>query len=153
LPIKNYTTEVDAAKTCGEISGMLAAKGARRVQMDYDETQQPCAISFVYPLHGIPVFFQLPCNIDGVLKCLRSQKGVPYSAQNKDQARRVGWRILKNWLEAQLAIVEAGAAQMAEVFLPYAIHKDGKTMFALFDEQYTQLALNSAPAEEVESTR
>lgn len=147
MPIKNYTTEVDAAKTCGEISGMLAGKGARRVQVDYDEQQQPSAISFVYPVHSIPVFFQLPCNVEGVLKCLKTQKGVPWSAQNKDQARRVGWRILKNWLEAQIAIVEAGAAQFAEVFLPYAMQQDGQTMFQLFDEQYAQRAL-AAPKEE-----
>jgi hypothetical protein len=143
MPIKNYTTEVDAAKTCGEITGLLAGKGAKRIQVDYDDAQMPSAISFVYPVHGIPVFFQLPCNIEGVLKCLRTQKGVPRSVQNREQARRVGWRILKNWLEAQLAIVEAGAAQMAEVFLPYAMHQDGKTMFALFDEQYAQKALSA----------
>lgn len=149
MPIKNYSTEVDAAKTCGEITGMLAAKGARRVQIDYDETSQPIAVAFTFPVYGIPVYFRLPCNIDGVLKCLKTQKGVPWKQQTKDQARRVGWRILKNWLEAQIAIVEAGAAQFAEVFLPYAVQQDGKTIFQLFDEQYAQKALNAAPQEEV----
>lgn len=146
MPIKNYTTEVDAAKTCGEISGMLASKGARRVQIDYDETSQPSSISFVYLVYNCPVFFRLPCNIDGVLKCLRTQKGVPYSYQNKEQARRVGWRILKNWLEAQIAIVEAGAAQFSEVFLPYAVDNEGRTMFQRFDAEYAQKALPAPPA-------
>jgi hypothetical protein len=141
MPIKNYSTEVDATKTCGEITGLLAGKGAKRVQIDYDDQNQPCAVSFVYPVYNLPVYFLLPCNLDGVLMCLKKQKGVPYSAQNREQARRVGWRILKSWLEAQLAIVEAGAAQMHEVFLPYAVHQDGKTMFALFDEQYAAKAL------------
>jgi len=141
MPIKNYTTEVDAGKTCGEITGILASKGARRVQIDYDESSQPASVSFVYLVYNMPVFFKLPCNVDGVLKCLKTQKGVPYSCQNREQARRVGWRILKNWLEAQIAIVEAGAAQFSEVFLPYAVHRDGKTMFQLFDEEYQQKAL------------
>jgi hypothetical protein len=48
---------------------------------------------------------------------------------------------LKDWVAAQLAVVEAGAAQMAEVFLPYAMHSEGRTMFAMFDEQYAQKAL------------
>lgn len=144
-PIKNYTTEVDAGKTCGEITGLLAAKGAKRVTIDYDDAMQPCSISFVYPVYNMPVYFKLPCNVSGVLKCLRSQKGVPYSCQNEAQARRVGWRILKNWLEAQIAIVEAGAAQFSEVFLPYAVRgTDGKTMFQLFDEEYAQRALPEA---------
>jgi hypothetical protein len=150
MPIKNYSTKVDANKTCGEITGLLASKGAKRVQIDYDEQSYPCAVSFVFPVYEMPVYFRLPCNLDGVLKCLKQQKGVPCSTQNRDQARRVGWRILKNWLEAQLAIVEAGAAQMHEVFLPYAVNNaDGKTMFALFDEQYAAKALNAAPTEEV----
>ena len=148
MPIKNYSTKVDAANTCGEITGLLAGKGAKRVQIDYDDQNQPCAVSFVYAVYNIPVYFQLPCQLEGVLKRLQGQKGVPYSCQNREQARRVGWRILKNWLEAQLAIVEAGAAQMHEVFLPYAVHSEGKTMFALFDEQYAQRALNAAPIEE-----
>ena len=37
MPIKNYSTKVDAAKTCGEITGLLAGKGAKRVQIDYDD--------------------------------------------------------------------------------------------------------------------
>lgn len=149
MPIKNYTTEVAAVKTCGEISGLLAGKGAKRVQIDYDEQQQPSAVSFVYPVHGMPVYFQLPCNIDGVLRCLKTQKGVPYSYHNRERARMIGWRILKNWLEAQLAIVEAGAAQFSEVFLPYAVQKDGKTVFQLFDEQYASRALMAENPTEV----
>jgi hypothetical protein len=148
MPIKNFTTDVDAGKTCGEITGLLASKGAKRVQIDYDDQSQPSAVSFVFPVYNFPVYFRLPCQLDGVLKCLRTQKGVPYSRQNKETARKVGWRILKNWLEAQLAIVEAGAAQMHEVFLPYAVHQDGKTMFALFDEQYANKALSAPEAKE-----
>jgi hypothetical protein len=149
MPIKNYTTSVDAAKTCGEISGLLAAKGARRIQMEYDDHHQPIALSFTYAAYGFPVFFQLPCNIDGVEKCLRGQKGVGFQYQNREHARKVAWRILKNWVEAQIAIVEAGAAQMVEVFLPYAVQQDGKTMFELFNENYAQKQLTTQAAEEI----
>lgn len=50
-------------------------------------------------------------------------------------AQKVGWRILKDWVAAQMAIVEAGAAELAEVFLPYAMQRDGKTMYQAFEEQ------------------
>lgn len=39
MPIKNYTTKVPAVQTVGEIQGILAAHGARKVMMDY----QPCS--------------------------------------------------------------------------------------------------------------
>jgi len=36
-----------------------------------------------------------------------------------DQSRRVGWRIIRQWLEAQLAIVETQMVTIEQVFLPY----------------------------------
>jgi len=41
----------------------------------------------------------------------------------------VAWRIIKDWIEAQLAIVEAEMVEMAEVFLPYAVTKSNKTLY------------------------
>ncbi len=45
------------------------------------------------------------------------------------QAVRTAWRIVKDWVEAQMALVETKMASTTEVFLPYAIGRDGKTMF------------------------
>lgn len=39
MPIKNYTTKVPAVQTVGEIQGILAAHGARKVMMDYPDYQ------------------------------------------------------------------------------------------------------------------
>ena len=41
----------------------------------------------------------------------------------------MAWRIIKDWIEAQLAIVEAEMVEMAEVFLPYAVTKSNKTLY------------------------
>jgi hypothetical protein len=150
MPIKNYSTQVEAAKTCQEISLLLAAIGALRIQAEHDETQQPTALSLTYPVYGIPVRFQLPCNIEGVRKCLQKQKGVSYSQQSSDHARNVAWRIVKNWVDAQLAIVDSGAVQMVEIFLPHAVQQDGKAMFALFDETYANKQLRAPSAEAIE---
>ena len=56
-------------------------------------------------------------------------KKVPGSLKNKEQALRVSWRIIKEWVEAQMAIIEAGQAELSEVFLPYAVTKDGDTVY------------------------
>jgi hypothetical protein len=82
----------------------------------------------------------LPSNIDGVWKTLQRQEGLTGKEKSREQAARVSWRILKDWVAAQMAIVEAGAAQLAEVFLPYAVHKDGKTMFQMFANQQKALS-------------
>ena len=44
MPIKNYTTKVPAVQTVGEIQGLLAAHGARRVMMDYGDDGKVLAI-------------------------------------------------------------------------------------------------------------
>ena len=36
-----------------------------------------------------------------------------------EQACRVAWRIIKDWLEAQMALIQTQQADLAEIFLPY----------------------------------
>jgi hypothetical protein len=50
----------------------------------------------------------------------------------EQQARRVAWRIIKDWIAGQLALVEAGQAEVSEVFLPYVVSAQGETLFELF---------------------
>lgn len=82
-------------------------------------------------VHSQPVWFRLPCNVSGVYRALQNQK-IERRYKSESHARRVAWRIVKDWIEAQLAIVEANQAEMAEVFLPYAIDGTGQTFFQAF---------------------
>jgi len=47
MPIANYTTEVPAMKSLGEIQGNLVAHGAKSIMIDYDEHGEPKALSFL----------------------------------------------------------------------------------------------------------
>lgn len=134
MPILNYTTDVDQHKTIGQIQNILGAKGARSITLEYDHTGDPTAVSFMIILDEAPLYIRLPRNVEGVLKALQTTKGVDSRYRNRAHATRVSWRILKDWLEAQMALVESNQAQMAEVFLPYAIDKDGVTAFQRFAE-------------------
>jgi len=135
MAILNYTTSIDAGKTAGEVQNILAKAGAKSVAIDYADGN-PSALTFTIIFCEQPVHFRLPCNAEGVLKALSKYKsGVPYSKQNIQQARRVAWRIIKDWTEAQLAIVESQQAQMAEVFMPYVFdNTTQQTMFQRFTE-------------------
>ena len=42
---------------------------------------------------------------------------------------RVAWRILKDWVEAQLALIETGMVSVEQVFLPYCQSGNGETLF------------------------
>lgn len=130
MPILNYTTKIDFYKTITEITQILSKAGANKVVMD-NENGLPVALTFTINWNGNMVAFALPCHHKGVLKAMHKNKKVARSQCTDEQALRVGWRITKNWVETQLAIVEAEMAELPEVFLPYAITKNGKTMYEL----------------------
>lgn len=123
--LANKNTVVDAAKTVGEIQALLAKAGATQMLVEYDNGE-PSALAFTILVNGQPINFRLPCNWQGVLKALRGQ--VPASKLNHEHAKRVGWRILKDWLRAQLSLIAAGASTMEEVMLPWAIMRTGNTV-------------------------
>ena len=128
MAILNYTTVIKPQKTVSEISSILVEHKANRIVVDYD-SGMPVSVSFMIMSKGnVPMFFRLPCNFEGVLNVLTQDKKVPKRLKNKEQAIRVGWRIIKDWVEAQCAIIEAELALPEQVFLPYAVMKDGKTL-------------------------
>ena len=130
MAIKNFTTTINEHKTVGDIQGILARKGALNINIRY-ENGMPQAVAFIIKVGEFPVPFQLPCNFAGVRQAMLRDKQARSKAAN---FRNVAWRIVKDWVEAQMALVEAGQSQLAEVFLPYAVNQDGVTMFQSFIE-------------------
>ncbi len=133
MPILNYTTEIDVHKSIGEIQKSLAKAGAIAVSVDYDGQGEPMALMFLIRFQGEPVSFRLPSRWEGVLKRLNNDPKVPRSFKTEIQARRVAWRIVKDWVEAQMAIIEAGQAELVEVFLPYAVTNSGQSLYQVFN--------------------
>jgi len=129
MPILNYTTKIAAAKTVGEIQEILASGGAKKVMIDYGDDREPVAISFqIETSPGTAVSFRLPSNAHGVLAALTKDK-VDNKYRNLEHARRVTWRVIKDWIESQMAIIYAEQATMLQVFLPYAVTSTGETMY------------------------
>ena len=128
MPILNYTTKINAIKTIGEITQSLVERHANKISVDYKDSM-PYALTFQMFHNGNPILFAMPANIEGVLNVLKKQKGVPKSHQNIEQATRTAWRIIKVWIDAQMAIIDAEIVEPAQVFLPYAITRSGNTLY------------------------
>lgn len=71
MPIKNYTTKVAAVQTVGEIQGILAAHGARRVMMDYGDNGSVTAVTFGLECNGFLQGFRLEANPEGSCRSCR----------------------------------------------------------------------------------
>ena len=136
MPILNYTTKVDVYTTLGQIQGILVKHGAKKIMQDYDDAGHIAALSFMIDtptgIRGI----RLPASTDMVQKVLTKQK----VKCDRDQAERVAWRIIKDWVEAQMAILESEMVQIDEIFLPYMVNDNGQTFFEVY--RINQLMLN-----------
>jgi len=128
MPIANYSTTVDALKTVGEIQGILVAHGARSILMNYGRDGSIESLSFIVetPYGDMPI--RLPINARAVLKVLEEQR-VPPRYANYQQAVRIAWRIVKDWVRAQMAILETEMVKMEQIFLPYMITKNNQTLY------------------------
>jgi hypothetical protein len=144
MALLNYTTTVSVDKTLTEIQRMLVRAGAMSIMVDYDRGN-PTSISFLIETEFGPRGFRLPANIDAVWRTLTDQwhKGrVQRRFTTKEQAARVGWRIIKDWLEAQLALIETRMVSLAQVMLPYMQVDGQKSLYDAMRDR--QLALPAA---------
>ncbi len=48
---------------------------------------------------------------------------------SEQQAIDIAWRVIKDWVEAQLVLIEANQVKIEQVFLPYAITSQGNTLY------------------------
>ena len=136
-PIANYTTTVTAMKSIGEIQGMLVAHGANHILMDYDHGA-PVGLAFIVATPYGEVPFRLPANIDRVRAVLNKQR--VRTKVDDDMASRVAWRIIKDWVRAQMAILETEMVTIDQIFLPYMqAGEQGKTLYEVMLDHNLQL--------------
>jgi len=137
MPLKNYTTEISAMKSIGQIQGNLVAHGASSILINYNAGKEPESLSFIIPAAQGDIPFRLPANIAAVAKVLEKQfpgrrnlydrKAIEARDKKRlEQASKVAWRIIKDWVDAQLAIIETEMVTIEQVFLPYMLVKDGQ---------------------------
>lgn len=128
MRLKNYTTTVNHAKTINEIESLLTSIGARRIMKEYDDNQKVIAITFDLEVMEKRVPFRMPSRIDRVPGALRkihneekssSKRNLIKKSMNKPE--NIGWRIIKDWLEANIAIMTLDQVNMAEALLPFAV--------------------------------
>lgn len=137
MPLLNYTTKVPARRTAGEIQAMLVEAGARRIMVEYDDGRA-IGVAFTIQTGYGERSFLLPVKATAVESVLSRQR-VEGRYQGPEHAERVAWRITKDWLEAQLAIIATEMVTLDQVMLPYMASDDGRTMYELYRDQ--QLAL------------
>jgi hypothetical protein len=134
----NYTTTVPVSRTIGQVQGLLVEAGARQVMTEYDAVGRARGIAFAVETGLGLRTFVLPVDAGRVEQVLKRDK-VPTRYATPEHAERVAWRIVKDWVEAQLAIIRTEMVTLDQVMLPYMRTVTGATMFELYLD--SQLAL------------
>lgn len=136
------TTSIDPEKTAGDIQQCLREHGAEAIMTEFDPNGQLKAIQFRVAVGGQAIHYQLPCRWEAILKLLKEKKKSRYYSHHRPtadsleiKARRIAWRQILRWTEAQLALVRTGMADSKEVFLPYALNANGQTLYQVFRDE------------------
>lgn len=56
---------------------------------------------------------------------------------------RTGWRIVREWVMAQMAMVDAGLMPVEEIFFSQAVSKSGQTIFQIANDDPGRLLQTS----------
>lgn len=133
----NYTTSIDPDKTALECIGILRKYGAKNVMISFGDAQEPDGLDFIITTPFGPRQFTVPVNIDGTEKALKQawrEHKIEPRFTSREQAARVAWRVVKDWLEAQLALIEALGVDLLQVMLPYLKVDEHRTLYAAYME-------------------
>jgi hypothetical protein len=139
------TTEVSAERTAAEIMGVLAgAPNVRRVTQTYDASGGVVGVEFEVAVGMLSWCYRLPVREEPVFQILNGRRDSWNKSakrdQDRQQARRVAWRQVLRWVQAQLALIETGMAKPEEVFMPYMLNEArDRTYFEAFADHQVKM--------------
>ena len=140
MPIKNYTTKVAASRSVQEIQEALVKHGATGVLYEYEQgTGRIQSLKFILVLEGNQIPFSLPIDWRRFQLALKKDRVTRWN--DEDYCYRVAWRVIRDWVMAQLSIFETQMVSIPQLFLPYAVTRSGETLYEIAAKNPSQLFL------------
>jgi hypothetical protein len=149
--LKNYTTEIPAQRTISEIEEILVKHGATDTWKQYDSPGKVTTLNFAVNTEFGKMPFKLSIDAQVICEVLKEQskhglKSISRKqASDIEHARNVGWRIVKDWIDAQMAMVFLKMRKLEQIFLAdiYDMRSE-KTFFQILrDKKYAGLLMGS----------
>lgn len=131
MPIKNYTTKKEAGETVSEIQKKLSMAGALRTAIEWDGFGIPASIHFLLEAGDTgPIPFRITAQPEPILALLQSDKSVDRRYKTKEQAARIAWRLILNYVEIIIAFAEMEQAPLPKLFFGFALVREGVDTFS-----------------------
>lgn len=119
------------------IQEALASHNVKQMSLDYEQGRA-IAITFALEVNGQLRGFRLPARIHNVEIKLYGRKAT-YTETQKKQAYVTAWANIRDWILAQIAMIDIGLVKTEEVFLPYMLADNGQTVYEAFEQRQLQL--------------
>lgn len=123
MALKNYTSTVPASRSISYIEAKLVKHGARHILKTYEVDGRINALCFSVVFDGKEIPFKLPARVAQCEQILRADLSPRCKPETRkkvpEQAERTAWKILADWVDAQMAMIELAQVELLEVFLPY----------------------------------
>jgi hypothetical protein len=133
MPIKNYASTMPADKSIARIQDALVSHGAEGLLFEYEPgTGRIKALKFLMGIHGNTVGFSLPVDWK-LFQAVLKKQGVR-RWDDEEYCYRVAWANLRDWVDSQMALLETRMVEMPQIFLPFALGKDGQTLYEKVSE-------------------
>lgn len=129
------TTKIDPSVTVAQIQAVLGSYGAGAIMTEYDKGQV-IGVCFKINVNGKDIPFRLPCRWEAINDVFQARrKKANKRSDDEAQAKRVAWRQILRWVEAQMALVETNMVRIQEVFMPYVqVNLSGQTLYEKLEE-------------------
>jgi hypothetical protein len=146
--LKNFSTSIEVEKTVMEIERMLAKFGAKKTLKEYNANGEVVGLAFIIDTINGELPIKLPAKIDKIEQVFKVQVSrglLPKKYWGSDwthqQAARTAWRTIKDWIDAQLALINVEMVKVEEIFLPYAYSaRLGQTLFEAVEDRKIDLS-------------
>lgn len=128
--IKNYTTTMRADKIISDIQKLLITMGANGIMFDYDSDGKINGLQFRIVAEGQTMGFKTPLEVDKTIALLK--EGRVYKTDWHGYT--VALKNLLDWLDASLAMIQIRMVKVEQLFLPYMINAQGKTLYEVIKD-------------------
>lgn len=143
--IKNYTSTVPATKSVSYIESKLVSYGAKNILKLYKDKKLE-GIAFIVEVNGKELPFRVPARIEKIEELfkrrLTRRRYHEATLKNiKEQAERTAWKLLSDWVDVQMSLIELDQVEFLEVFLPFVYDPTKEQIFfeKLKDSQFKML--------------
>lgn len=122
------------------IQKCLIEHKAQQIMFEYTYDGKIKSLNFSLKIGEMIHGFRLPARVENVeaiflqvkkkkIKWEYDRQRAKLSDEDKQQAYRTAWANIRDWLTSQMALIDTEQVKIEEVFLPYAIGRDGRTYF------------------------